>query len=211
MRPLKSFSRKRPVTAQPSLAPTAANTVRRRITGTRARERARNSYIRNHELPPGGTHIAGYELIMTAPCPRTAVFRSRGDRLASPTDDGQPPRPAPITQTAKPVARSPTICGVTCLAGKGAGLVHVPGHRPRRADRAASTGRNQIGLDQVQPCEETAIPSELRRVYDVAASRFRGQAASVTRSPPVAGGGDNSSGRQPQRHETPDPVRALTQ
>ena len=104
----QNFSRKRPVTAQPSLGSTAANTARRRRTGTRARERARNSYIRGHEHPPGGTHMAGYESITTALCPRTAVFRSRGDRLASPTDDGQPPRPAPITQTAEPVARSPT-------------------------------------------------------------------------------------------------------
>ena len=71
----------------------------------RARERARNSYIRNHEHPPGGTHMAGYELITTASCPRTAVFRDRGNRPRGTIDDRQPRRPAPITQTAKPVAR----------------------------------------------------------------------------------------------------------
>jgi hypothetical protein len=49
MRRLKNFSRKRPVTAHSSLVLTAANTVSRRITETRARERARNSYIRDHE------------------------------------------------------------------------------------------------------------------------------------------------------------------
>ena len=142
-----------------------------------------------------GTHIAGYELITTAPCPRTSVFRGRGNRLAGTTDDGQPPRPAPITQTAKPVARSPTDLPSGLSYGQGHRTRPCPGRCPRRPDRAASTGRNQTGLDQVQPCEETAIPSELRRVYDVAASWFRGHAASITRSPPVAGGGDNSSGR----------------
>ena len=49
MRRLKNFSRKRPVTAQRSLVLIAANTVSRRITETRARERARNSYIRDDE------------------------------------------------------------------------------------------------------------------------------------------------------------------
>src|SRR4029077_4806762 len=66
----KNFSRKHPVTAQPSLAPTAPNTVRRPLIETRARERARNSYIRDHEHPPGGTHMAGYELITTTMAPR---------------------------------------------------------------------------------------------------------------------------------------------
>lgn len=32
--------------------------------------------------------MAGYELVTTAPDPGTAVFRSRGDRLASPTHEG---------------------------------------------------------------------------------------------------------------------------
>ena len=95
MRRLKYFSRKRPVTAQLSLALTAANTVSRRITEKRARKRARNSYIRVREHPPGRAHRAGYELITTAPRPRTAVFRGRGNRLADTTDDGQPPRPRP--------------------------------------------------------------------------------------------------------------------
>jgi len=39
--------------------------------------------------------MAGYELVTTAPDPGTAVFRSRGDRLASPTHEGSrhgPPR-----------------------------------------------------------------------------------------------------------------------
>jgi hypothetical protein len=107
--------------------------------------------------------MAGYESITTAPDPRTAVFRSRGDRLASPTHDGQPPRPAPITQTAKPVARSPTICGVTYLAGKGAGLVHVPGTvRVVRVGLRARAG-NQTVLDRVQPGEETGPARHIDR------------------------------------------------
>ena len=65
-----------------------------------------------------GTHIAGYELITTAPCPRTSVFRGRGNRPAGTTDDGQPPRPAPITQTAKPVAPLPTDLSGDCLAAR---------------------------------------------------------------------------------------------
>jgi len=127
VRRLKNFSRKHPVTAQLSLVPTAANAGRRRITGMRARERARNSYIRNHEQPPGGTQMAEYESITTAPCRRMAVFRSRCDRLASPTHDGQPPRPAPITQTAKPVAPSPTDLSRDLPCGHGAGFVDVLG------------------------------------------------------------------------------------
>jgi hypothetical protein len=46
--------------------------------------------------------MTGYELITTAPCSRTAVFGGRGNRLAGTSSDGKPPRPAPITQTAKP-------------------------------------------------------------------------------------------------------------
>ena len=76
MRRLKYFSRKRPVTAQPSLTLTAANTVSRRITETRARKRARNSYIRDREHPPERTHSAGYELITTAPR-RRMIDRAR--------------------------------------------------------------------------------------------------------------------------------------
>ena len=75
MRRLKNFPWKRPITAEPSLALTAANTVTRWITETRARERARNSYIRDHEHPPGGAQVAGYELITTALCPRTLGSR----------------------------------------------------------------------------------------------------------------------------------------
>ena len=37
-------------------------------------------------------HNAGYELITTAPRPRTAVFRNRGNRLGGTTDGRQPPR-----------------------------------------------------------------------------------------------------------------------
>jgi len=126
VRRLKYFSRKRPVTAQSSLALTAANAVSRRITETRAPKRARNSYIRDHEHPAERMHSAGYELITTALRPRTAAFRGRGNRLWSTTDGGQPPRPAPITQTAKPVACSPTDLPRTCPTGKGAELVHAP-------------------------------------------------------------------------------------
>ena len=148
MRRLKYFSRKRPVTAQPSLALTAANSVSRRITETRARKRARNSYIRDHEHPPGSTHRVGYELITTAPRPRTAVFRGRGNRQAGTTDGGQSPRPAPITQTAEPVACSPTDLARDLSYGQGRRTRPCPGRCPRRPDRAASTGRNQTGLDR---------------------------------------------------------------
>lgn len=142
-----------------------------------------------------GTHIAGYELITTAPCPRTSVFRGRGNRLAGTTDDGQPPRPAPITQTAKPVARSPTDLPSGLSYGQGTGLVHVRAAvRVVRIGPPARAG-TRPGSIRSSPARKTAIPSELRRVYDVAASWFRGHAASITRSPPVAGGGDNSSGR----------------
>ena len=90
MRRLKNFSRKRPVTAHLSLVLTAANTVSRRITETRARERARNSYIRDHEQRRA---IAGYELITKAPDPQTAVpaawARAGGDvRAWLPTTGG---------------------------------------------------------------------------------------------------------------------------
>jgi hypothetical protein len=130
-----NFSRKRPVTAQLSLVPTAANTARRRRTGTRARESARNSYIRDHEHPPGGrAHSRDTNRSRRHRPPRTAVFRSRGDRLASPTHDGQPPRAVPITQTAKPVARSPTGSGrrrsIPLNYWAGAGRL-VPGTRTR--------------------------------------------------------------------------------
>ena len=148
VRRLKYFARKRPVTAQSSLALIAANAVSRRITETRAPKRARNSYIRDHEHPAERMHSAGYELITTAPRPRTAAFRGRGNRLWGTTDGGQPPRPAPITQTAKPVACSPTDLPRTCPTGKGAELVHVPRRCPRRPNRAASMGRNQTGLDR---------------------------------------------------------------
>jgi hypothetical protein len=63
--------------------------------------------------------MAGYELITTASRPRTAVFRGRGNRLAGTTDDGQPPRSALITQTAKPVARSPTDLPKDLSCGQG--------------------------------------------------------------------------------------------
>lgn len=84
VRRFKNFSRKRPVTAQLSLAPTAPNTVRRRITEARARERARNSYIRDHVHPPGRVHMAGYELI-TKHCARLSARRDRRTRRASAT------------------------------------------------------------------------------------------------------------------------------
>ena len=63
--------------------------------------------------------MAGYKLITTAPCPRTAVFRGRGNHLAGTTSDGKPPRPAPITQMAKPVARSPTDLPKDLSCGQG--------------------------------------------------------------------------------------------
>jgi len=47
-------------------------------------------------------------LITTAPRPRTAVFRGRGNRLAGTTDGGSRRDPAPIMQTAKRAACSPT-------------------------------------------------------------------------------------------------------
>ena len=83
MRRLKNFSRKHPVTARPSLAPTVPNTARRRAIETGTRERARNSYIRDHEHPAERMHSAGYELITTAPRLRTAVFRGQGNRLGA--------------------------------------------------------------------------------------------------------------------------------
>ena len=142
-----------------------------------------------------GTHIAGYELITTAPCPRTSVFRGRGNRPAGTTDDGQPPRPAPITQTAKPVARSPTDLPSGLSYGQGHRTRPCPGRCPRRPDRAASTGRNQTGLDQVQPCEENGDPIRTAQGVRRRGQLVRGHATSITRSPPVTGGGDNSSGR----------------
>jgi hypothetical protein len=148
VRRLKYFSRKRPVTAQPSLALTAANSVSRRITETRARKRARNSYIRDHEHPPGSTHRTGYELITTAPRPRTAALPRSRQRPGGHDRWRQPPRPAPITQTAKPVACSPTDLHRDLSYGQGRRTCPCPGRCPRRPDRAASTGRNQTGLDR---------------------------------------------------------------
>jgi len=48
-------------------------------------------------------------------------------RLASPADDGHPPRPAPITQTAKPVARSPTDLSRDLPCGHGRRTRRCPG------------------------------------------------------------------------------------
>ena len=121
MRRLKYFARKRPVTAQLSLALTAANTVSRRITGTRARKRARNSYIRDHEHPPGRTHRTGYELITTAPRPPTGAFRGRGNRLAGSRRD--PPR---LRRRRNRWRVRQRICLGTCPTGKNAELLHVP-------------------------------------------------------------------------------------
>jgi len=47
---------------------------------TRVRERARNSYIPDHEHPAGGRLLAGHELITKAPDPRTAVPCGLGGR-----------------------------------------------------------------------------------------------------------------------------------
>ena len=77
------------------------------------------------------------------------------------------------------------ICLGTCLTGKDAGLVPAA---VASSGSGCQHGRNQTGFDQVQPGEETAIPSELRTVHDVGTHRFRGHAASITRSPPIAGG-----------------------
>ena len=70
--------------------------------------------------------MAGYELITTAPCPRTAVFRGRDNRLAGTTDDGKPPRPARLRRRRNRWRVRRRISLGTCLAGKGARLVHVP-------------------------------------------------------------------------------------
>jgi hypothetical protein len=85
VRRLKNFSRKHPVTAQPSLALTAPNTARTLPIETRARERARNSYIRGHEHMAGGRLLAGHELITKAPDPRTAVPCGLGGRRRAST------------------------------------------------------------------------------------------------------------------------------
>lgn len=112
--------------------------------------------------------MAGYELITTALCPRTAGLPLTADsRERRALATGQPPgRARPMTgsrrnrpdyadgETGGAFARRAHPCLGRCL---------------RRPDGPASIGRNQTGLDQVQPRRgETAIPSELCRVYDVA-------------------------------------------
>lgn len=152
MRRLKYFSRKRPVTAQPSLALTAANSVSRRITETRARKRARNSYIRDHEHPPGSTHRAGYELITTEPRPRTAVFRGRGNRQAGTTDGGSRRDPPQLRRRRNRWRVRQRICLGTCPTGKGAELVHVPAAvHVARIGLPARAGTRPDSIDHAMP------------------------------------------------------------
>src|SRR5262249_23593178 len=66
------------------------------------------------------------------------------------TDERQPPRPIPITQTAKPVVRSPTDLPKDLSYGQGRRLVYVPAAvRVVRIELRAQDG-NQTGLNQVQ-------------------------------------------------------------
>ena len=238
MRRLKYFSRKRPVTAQSSLALIAANAVSRRITETRAPKRARNSYIRDHEHPAERMHNAGYELITTAPRPRTAP-QSRQPPRGHDRWQAAAARPAPITQTAKPVASSPTDLPRTCPTGKGAELVHVSRRGPRRPDRAASrAGTRPDSIDHpATRCDAASgmLPGTRRAANRLlrplipsprsAASTFIRQLQLNTGSANGRhpGGTSQETGLrtrrhhqhhdpgapdQPERHEPPDPVRS---
>jgi hypothetical protein len=118
----------------------------------------------------GGTHRAGYELITTAPCPANGRLPRSGQPPGGTTDDGGSRRdPARLRTRRNRWRVRRRICLRTCLTGKDAELVHVPAVRFGLPARAGP----RIELDQAQPSEETAIPSELRRVYDVAATWFR--------------------------------------
>jgi hypothetical protein len=77
---------------------------------------------------------------------------------------GQPPRPGPITHTAKPVARSPTDLPRDLSYGKDAELVHVPAAiRVVRFGLPARAGP-RIRLDQAQLGEENGWrPGQLLR------------------------------------------------
>jgi hypothetical protein len=99
--------------------------------------------------------MAGYELITTASCPRTAVFRGRGNHLAGTTDDGQPPRPAPITQTAKPAARSPTDLPKDLLSyGQGCRTHPCPGRCPRRPELLPARAGTRPGSIRTSPARK---------------------------------------------------------
>ena len=82
---------------------------------TGARERARNSYIRNHERPSAVGLLAGYELITKAPNPRTAFHAGSARRAATCGYGGRQQAGKgsrqqagrSITQTAESVAASP--------------------------------------------------------------------------------------------------------
>ena len=70
--------------------------------------------------------MAGYELITTAPRPRTAVFRGRGNRQAGTTDGGSRRDPPQLRRRRNRWRVRQRICLGTCPTGKGAELVHVP-------------------------------------------------------------------------------------
>jgi hypothetical protein len=76
--------------------------------------------------------MAEHELITTAPCPRTAVFRGRAVVLASTTDDGQPPLPPRLRRRRNRWHARRRICLGTCHTGKGAKLVHPGCRQPAR-------------------------------------------------------------------------------
>ena len=146
--------------------------------------------------PPGDTHRAGYELITTAPRPRTAVFRSRRDSPGEPNHDGQPPRPAPITQAAKPVARSPTDLPSDLSYSKSAELVHVP--TAVRVVRIALPAQAGIRPGSIDHATARCIRCRLRRHVQKTGIRTRWHHQHH----------DPGAPDQPERHETPDPLRS---
>ena len=137
---------------------------------------------------PGDRHMAGYELITSndAPGLRLSLPTARRSGWLQLAMTGRR-RARPITQTAKPVARSPTACLGTCLAGQGAGLVHVPSHDDYgihadlpltvlgnhfdRADRALAPAEDQVpALQQISGARDRLLVGDLLVVQVGAAS-----------------------------------------
>jgi hypothetical protein len=142
-----------------------------------------------------GTHMAGYELITTAPCPANGRLPRSGQPPGGTTDDG-------AAATTRPdYAHGET--GGAFADGSAKGPVLREGRRtrpcprryPRRPVRAASTGRtpDRARLGPARRGKRRSHPSCTgctRRGQLVP-----GHAASITRSPPIAGGGTTPSGR----------------